>query len=211
MEIINYLKRKDGRLEAIIAFVFNQEKYPFYRKQSEEYVGKADYQSLIRSIVGQQLSTTAASTIYQRLLNIMPGKIISPEHVINFSWEELKSCGLSTSKAKYILNISEMVTEGRFDFKALHNMSEEDARIKLQELKGVGAWTADMFLIFQLGKNDIFPIGDAGIKSAIKKMYNLENKTSDEILISIAEKWRPYRSVACKFLWKALDNKYFEQ
>tara|TARA_Y100001934_G_scaffold42217_1_gene50811 strand:- start:144 stop:788 length:645 start_codon:yes stop_codon:yes gene_type:complete len=210
MNPLEFLRNQDELLRDIIDYVAKIENLEPPLIQVEDYEGKNDFPALVRSIVGQQISTSGAKAIYSRLLSLMPNEIISAQNILSFSIEELKSCGLSYGKSSYIYQIAEEVENGNLDFKLLHQISEEDARTKLESLKGVGKWTADIFLMFQLNKPDVFPIGDAGVKSAIKKMYQLPKDTDDQVLIDIAEKWRPHRSLATKYLWRALDNNYFK-
>ena len=198
MNPLEFLRNQDELLSDIIDYVAKIENLEPSLIQVEDYEGKNDFPALVRSIVGQQISTSVAKAIYSRLLSLMPNEIISAQNILSFSIEELKSCGLSYGKSSYIYQIAEQVEDGNLDFKLLHQISEEDARTKLESLKGVGKWTADIFLMFQLNKPDVFPIGDAGVKSAIKKMYQLPKDTDDQVLIDIAEKWRPHRSLATK-------------
>ena len=210
MNPLEFLRNQDELLSDIIDYVAKIENLEPSLIQVEDYEGKNDFPALVRSIVGQQISTSGAKAIYSRLLSLMPNEIISAQNILSFSIEELKSCGLSYGKSSYIYQIAEQVEDGNLDFKLLHQISEEDARTKLESLKGVGKWTADIFLMFQLNKPDVFPIGDAGVKSAIKKMYQLPKDTDDQVLIDIEEKCRPHRSLAKKYLCRSLDNNYLK-
>ena len=159
------------------------------------------FQSLVGSIISQQLSTKATSTIRGRLIELADNDL-SPEQLQQFNIEELRSVGLSKNKANFILQLAEQYDPGQFE--DLHKMEDEDVIKFLTSFKGIGEWTAQMFLIFSLGRLDVLPIKDVGVQNGVKKIYSLESLT-DEHLIDIAESWRPYRSVAAWYTWRALD------
>lgn len=199
---------------------------PAYWQQSKEFLTHADpklaklilehqqysissrgeaLETLLRSIVGQQISVQAAASVWGKLEKKI-GKI-KPENVILMSFEELKSCGLSKQKVQYIINIcNHFINFSIKDHLYWENRSFESIYDELTTIKGVGPWTAEMFGMFYLLEKDIFPIKDIGIIRAMNQIYG-EGKPLDlEKIIAISETWRPYRSVACWFLWRSIDS-----
>ena len=162
-------------------------------------------ETLLRSIVGQQISVQAAASVWGKLEKKI-GKI-KPENVILMSFEELKSCGLSKQKVQYIINIcNHFINFSIKDHLYWENRSFKSIYDELITIKGVGPWTAEMFGMFYLLEKDIFPIKDIGIIRAMNQIYG-EGKPLDlEKIIAISETWRPYRSVACWFLWRSIDS-----
>lgn len=159
---------------------------------------------LTRAIVGQQLSVKAASTIFTRFQNLFKNKI-TPERIVEMDKEKIRECGISYPKISYIKDLAEKVIEKKL---ILENIHEEDDATVIENLtivKGIGAWSAEMFLMFSLGRPDVFSVGDLGLKNAIKKLYKL-NEVSNADLIKISAKWSPYRTYACMILWRSLDN-----
>ncbi len=162
------------------------------------------YEELVESIIGQQLSGKAADTIFKRFLALYKNsKFPTPEELLETDVEKLRSAGMSYSKASYIKNIARAFKNGDLDIKILRKMSDEDVKKELTKIKGVGNWTAEMTLIFTLKREDVFSLGDAGLRRAIKNLYNLEK---DKDILKLTEKWKPKRSFACWYLWKSLDN-----
>jgi DNA-3-methyladenine glycosylase II len=169
----------------------------------------SDCVSLVRAIVSQQISTIVARVIFRRLLDILGEQDITAESLINISEQSLRDIGLSKQKISYIKGIAAAAYDGSLNFEYIHSLSDEDAITELQKLKGIGEWTAQMFVLFQMGREDIFPVKDGGIRSAMKRLYSLE-EIDDDQMIDLAENWRPYRSLACKYLWGALNLGYFK-
>lgn len=161
---------------------------------------------LVRSIVGQQLSVKAASTIYSRFEKLFPKNKITPEKILDLDKEKIRACGISYSKIEYIKDLSRRVHNGDLDLTGINKLQDEEIVVELTKVKGIGPWSAEMFLMFGLGRPDIFSTGDLGLKNAIKKLYNLED-VSNEQLLNISKKWSPYRTYACLILWQSLDNK----
>lgn len=199
---------------------------PAYWQQSKEFLTHADpklaklilehqqysissrgeaLETLLRSIVGQQISVQAAASVWGKLEKKI-GKI-KPENVILISCEELKSCGLSKQKVQYIINIcNHFINFSIKDHLYWENRSFESIYDELITIKGVGPWTAEMFGMFYLLEKDIFPIKDIGIIRAMNQIYGEGKPLSLEKIIAISETWRPYRSVACWFLWRSIDS-----
>ena len=166
------------------------------------------YLTLLRSVVGQQLSVKAAATIYQRFLNLFPSQYPHPEEVLLQPTEILRSVGLSGQKAGYVRAVAEFKKSGELEPEVIAHLDDEDLIKHLTKIKGVGRWTAEMLLMFALERPDVFPADDLGIQNAMKKQYGLteEKKALRTRMFEIAEPWRPYRTLACKYLWRSLDN-----
>jgi DNA-3-methyladenine glycosylase II len=162
------------------------------------------FQALVRSIVYQQLSGKAASTIYSRVVQSV-GEV-TPERVAAKSPEELRAVGLSNQKAKYVLDLAEKTRNGVVRFQDLPNLDDAAVIEHLTQVKGVGVWTVHMFLIFALRRPDVLPTGDLGIRNAAHKAYRLRQSPKPERLEKLARKWRPYSSIASWYLWRSLDG-----
>jgi DNA-3-methyladenine glycosylase II len=164
------------------------------------------YGALVRSIVGQQLSTKAARSIYERLTELFGGKTPSPAELLAADPEEVRSAGLSRPKVAYLRSLAEHVESRELELDKLSELSDEEVSEQLTAVKGLGQWTADMFLIFHLGRPDVLPVGDLGIRRAVEREYGLEDLPDAAQLGEIGEPWRPQRSLASLYLWRSLDN-----
>lgn len=164
------------------------------------------YGALLRSIVGQQLSTKAARTIYERLCALYGGATPSPEQLVATDPDELRGVGLSRAKASYLRSLAEHVIAGELELDYLAELPDEEVSEQLTAVKGLGQWTADMFLIFHLRRPDVLPVGDLGIRRGAQVAYGLDELPKPAELEQIAEPWRPHRSLACLYLWRSLDN-----
>jgi len=164
------------------------------------------YGALLRAIVGQQLSTKAAATIFGRLTDHFGGRTPTPSELLAADPEEVRAVGLSRPKVGYIRDLAEHAESGELELERLESLSDEDVIAQLIAVKGLGQWTADMFLIFHLGRPDVLPVGDLGIRRAAQLAYGLEELPAPEELRRIADPWRPRRSLACVFLWRSLRN-----
>jgi DNA-3-methyladenine glycosylase II len=167
---------------------------------------KDAYGTLIRSITGQQLSTKAAATIYGRLTELYDGRTPTPEEIIATDPQQLRAIGLSNAKAAYLRDLAEHIVDGELPVGELAELPDERVYEMLIAVKGLGRWTVDMFLMFHLGRPDILPVGDLGIRKAIQIHYGLEALPKAAEMEEIAEPWRPYRTLACLYLWESLDN-----
>jgi DNA-3-methyladenine glycosylase II len=168
------------------------------------------YQELVESIVSQQLSVKAARTIMNRFLDLFEGDDFpTPAQILSKTVEEFRAVGLSRQKGTYIQDLAVKVIEGTVKFNHLDVLSNEDVIAELTQIKGVGVWTVHMFLIFCMGRLDVLPTGDLGIKNGIYALYNLKEKPSPEEMEKLAKKhkWHPYESVASCYVWHSLDNK----
>jgi DNA-3-methyladenine glycosylase II len=164
------------------------------------------YEALARAIVGQQLSTKAARSIWERLLEILGGNLVPPGELLAVDPETVRSAGLSRSKVNFLRDLAERIEDGRLDLVAMADLSDEDIVAELTEIKGVGPWTAEMFLMFHLGRPDVISTGDLGIRRAVQIEYGLDDLPGPTDLERIAEPWRPHRTLACLYLWRSLDN-----
>jgi len=164
------------------------------------------YGALLRSIVGQQLSTKAARTIYGRLAGLFGDRAPTPEELLAVDAQQLRAVGLSRAKASYLRSLAEHVVAGELELDRLTELEDEEVAAQLTAVKGLGPWTADMFLIFHLRRPDVLPVGDLGIRRGAQLAYAMEELPSAAQLRELAEPWRPYRSLACLYLWRSLDN-----
>jgi DNA-3-methyladenine glycosylase II len=166
------------------------------------------YCGLVEAIVSQQLSTRAAATIYGRLRALMPdGGPPRPDALLPLPEETLRAVGLSRQKTGYVRDLSRKVLDGEVNTDRLAGMGDEEIVAELTKIKGVGRWTVEMILIFRLARPDVFPAGDLGIVRAIRKAYGLRRAPDRKRMQQLAERWRPYRSVASWYLWASLENK----
>ena len=176
--------------------------------QASRRRGRPDdaYGALVRTIVGQQLSTKAARTIYARLVALFGDSPPTPEEILSADEDILRTSGLSRQKIGYLRDLARHVRSGDLDFAALHNLSDEEVAARIIAVKGLGWWSADMFLMFHLGRPDVLPVGDLGIRRAVEKAYGLPRLPDANDLRNLAAPWRPQRTLACFYLWKTLDD-----
>ncbi len=163
------------------------------------------YGALLRAIVGQQLSTLAARSIYGRLLERFGGRTPSPPALLAADPEEIRAAGLSRPKVSYLRDLAARVEHGELDVARLAELDDEEVTAALTAVKGLGRWTADMFLIFHLGRPDVLPVGDLGIRRAVERAYGLEEAPDAAELERVAAPWRPHRTLASLYLWRSLD------
>jgi DNA-3-methyladenine glycosylase II len=164
------------------------------------------YGALVRSIVGQQLSTKAARSIYERLTALFDGRTPTPAELLAADPEDVRSVGLSRPKVAYLRSLAEHVESGELELARLSELPDEEVTEQLTAVKGLGQWTADMFLIFHLGRPDVLPVGDLGVRRAVERVYGLPDLPDAAQLTEIGEPWRPHRSLASLYLWRSLDN-----
>jgi DNA-3-methyladenine glycosylase II len=164
------------------------------------------YGALLRSIVGQQLSTKAASSIYGRLTDIFGGHAPTPRQLLAAGADEIRAAGLSNAKVAYLRDLAGHVEEGTLELERLPDLPDEEVSAQLTSIKGIGQWTADMFLMFHLRRPDVLPVGDLGIRRAAQIEYRMRKLPDAKRLEKTARPWRPYRTLACLYLWSSLDN-----
>ncbi|HNR21059.1 MAG TPA: DNA-3-methyladenine glycosylase [Bacteroidia bacterium] len=168
------------------------------------------FMALCSSIMSQQLSVKVADVIESRFLKLFNNSKPTPELLLQMEHETLRSIGLSNAKAVYIKNVAQFAIDSGLDFKKLNAMQENDLVEYLTRIKGVGKWTAEMIMMFALGKEDVFSTGDLGIQIAIKNIYGIKAKDKKQFekkMLALAENWKPYRTYACMYLWRHKDGK----
>ena len=161
------------------------------------------FQTLARSIVGQQISVKAAQSVWARFAAAVGD--MQPQHVLRLSEIQLRGCGLSGQKVGYLRDLSERFASGAIEVERWHDMDDETLIADLIQVKGIGRWTAEMFLIFYLTRPDVFPLGDLGVRRALSLHYNKGKPLSDRRIAALSKLWAPWRSVATWYLWRSLD------
>jgi DNA-3-methyladenine glycosylase II len=164
------------------------------------------YGALVRSIVGQQLSTKAARTIYERMTQLFEGRTPTPQELLDADPDAIRAAGLSRPKIGYLRSLAEHVLSGELELDRLNVLSDDEIIAELTAVKGLGVWTAHMFLIFHMGRPDVLPVGDLGVRNAAREVYAMEAIPTADVLEALGEPWRPYRSLASLYLWRSLDN-----
>jgi len=164
------------------------------------------FEAIARAIVGQQLSTKAARSIWDRVLSALDGRATIAAEIRAVDPAVLRAAGLSQAKVAYLRDLAERVESGRLDLGRLQELADEDVIAELIGIKGVGRWTAEMFLIFHLGRPDVISTGDLGIRRAVQVAYGLDELPGPSELERIAEPWRPHRTLACLYLWRSLAS-----
>lgn len=162
------------------------------------------FQALVRAIMFQQLAGAAAQAIYERFVRLFPGPgFPTPAQVLKASERQLRSVGLSRQKTAYVKDLAKHVAEKRLDFRRFARLDDEAVIAELTRVKGIGRWTAEMFLMFNLGRPDVLPVDDLGFRNAVAKAYGMEHRPTPKELQLFGERWRPYRSVAVWYLWQS--------
>jgi len=164
------------------------------------------FEAVARAIVGQQLSTKAARSIWAKLVDQFGGETPTPEALLRKRATTLRKAGLSNAKVEFLRDLAKRVKDGRLDFSQIKDLADEDVIAELIEVKGVGRWTAEMFLMFHLAREDVVSLGDLGIRRAVQIEYGMDGLPGPEELERIADEWRPRRTLACLYLWRSLDN-----
>lgn len=163
------------------------------------------YGALLRAVVGQQLSTKAAATIYGRVLELFGGSVPTPHQLLEAEVTALRAAGLSGRKVEYLRDLATHVLDGTLEVDRFDELPDEQVIEEIVAVRGLGEWTAHMFLMFHLGRPDVLPFGDLGIRNAARIEYELEELPGRAELERIAEPWRPHRTLACLYLWESLD------
>jgi DNA-3-methyladenine glycosylase II len=164
------------------------------------------FPALVRTIVGQQLSVKAAATIHGRLVALMPGSVATPSAIVALTDEQLRAAGMSRQKSAYLRDLAAKAESGELPLDALPDMTDEQVIEAITKVKGLGRWSAEMFLMFRLRRPDVLPVDDLGIVNAIHRLYKLRKKPTADRILKMGEAWRPYRTVACYYLWRSLEN-----
>jgi DNA-3-methyladenine glycosylase II len=193
---VNHLKKSDPVLRAIIQRV---------GPCRMEY-GSPEFCSLAEAIVYQQLNGKAAATIFKRFA-ALAGEPLTPEGILKLNDAQLRSVGLSKQKSAYLKDLAAKTASGQLDFSKLAELPDEEVIAHLTQVKGIGVWTAHMFLMFSLRRPNVLPTGDYGVQVAVKKYYKKRKLPKPKDMEKIARAWEPYRSVACWYMWRSLDIK----
>ena len=164
------------------------------------------FKALVHAIVSQQLSSRAAATILRRFDALFPAGLPTPAAVARLGDEEVRAVGISRQKLAYVRDLCGRIEGGSLDLARLQGLADEDVIATLTQVTGIGRWTAEMFLMFRLHRPDVLPVGDLGIQRAVQRAYGLRKPPTPERLVRIGAPWRPYRSVACWYLWASLNN-----
>jgi DNA-3-methyladenine glycosylase II len=199
------LAAADPRMAALIERVGQIDIATRLRRRSEERPADA-YGALLRAIVGQQLSTKAARTIYGRILELFEGSTPPPERLLEASEADLRGAGLSGRKVQYVRDLAGHVISGELELDRLGELSDEQVIEEIVAVRGLGRWTAEMFLIFHLERPDVLSGGDLGIRKAVQIEYELDEMPTPLRVLEIGEPWRPHRSLASLYLWESLAN-----
>lgn len=199
-KIVSHFKKTDPKLYEVLKKVYRKHGDEIFNLTKKEFL----FDELVESIISQQLSIKASDAIYKRIINSMPEKILNPENLLKTKDEDLRKAGLSFQKIKYLKNLSEKIVSGELDLESLEKLDNEEVILELTKVKGIGRWTAEMFLMFALARPDVFSHGDLGLKNAIKRIYRFE-KYEIKVVQEIVIKWSPYRTIAARILWKSLE------
>ncbi len=172
-----------------------------------ELVPRSDhFYSLVRAITNQQLSGKAADTIYSRILKLLPKEKLDAKEILKIKDEDLRGAGLSWGKVSYLKDLAARTVNNQIPLEKFDAMSEEEIILELTKIKGIGRWSAEMFLMFHLGRPDVFSYGDLGLKNGLVKLYKLEKHPTPQEAEEITKKWSPFRTYASRILWIMLDN-----
>ena len=194
MRGVRHLKRNDRRLSGLIA----KQEYK-KRELTHDYCG-----ALVSAIIYQQLAGSAASAIERRFMALYGGRLPKPEEFLATGGSRVRSAGISPQKYSYIKDLCERITDGRLGLDGFSSMDDESIIRELDQVRGIGRWTAEMFLMFSLGRTDVLPADDYGFRKAVMRVYGLRKLPDREKLGSISRKWAPYRSIATLCLWQSL-------
>jgi DNA-3-methyladenine glycosylase II len=196
-----HLRRKDPAMRELIKRVGKLDAEARRRGRPADAYG-----ALVRSIVGQQLSTKAAATIYGRLTDLFGGRTPTPQELLDADPDAIRAAGMSRPKIAYLRSLAEHVLSGELELDRLNELSDEEIVAELTAVKGLGEWTAHMFLIFHLQRPDVLPVGDLGVRNAAREVYGLAELPSAAELEEIGAPWKPHRSLGALYLWRSLDN-----
>ncbi|MGF1580527.1 MAG: DNA-3-methyladenine glycosylase family protein [Gemmataceae bacterium] len=191
-----HLARRDPVLKRIIKQIG-----PCTLEPSQDYFGV-----LVRSIISQQISTLAAKSIFRKVQETFAPTPLQPKLILEASTETLKNAGLSAAKQRYIRDLSEKLESGELVLEGIAELDDEEVITRLLPVKGIGRWTAEMFLIFCLGRLNVLPVADLGVIVGVQKEYELEKKPGKEELLKLAEPWQPYRTIGIWYIWRTFGD-----
>lgn len=194
--IINHFLKNDPTLHVLI------EKCGEIKlsKKQELFLELCDH------IISQQLSIKASAAILNRFIELFPNKKLDPKTLLKLKDQQIRDIGISWSKIKYLKDLAQKIVDKEIDLESLDKLEDEEIIQELIKVKGIGRWTAEMFLMSSLGRTDVFSYGDLGIRKAIQRIYKLDHEPTQEEAEQISKNWKPYRSYGCKILWRSLDN-----
>lgn len=195
-KIINHFLKRDPILHAAI-----KELDILQPTSADNYLSH-----LCEIIIQQQLSEKVGDVIFARFEKLFPKEIISPEKLLRLSDEKIRKIGTSNMKVKYLKNLARHFTDNQSLRENLYKMENESVISELTKIKGIGRWSAEMFLMFSLGREDVFSYGDLGLRRAIQKLYKMKKEPTQKQAERLADKWKPYRTYACRILWSSLDG-----
>ncbi len=194
---LTHLKKNDPVLKPLIEGI----------KLRELSLRGKHFEALVEAITSQQLSVKAADTIFKRFSSLVPRKKFpTPKDILKMPARKIRAVGLSNMKVSFVKDLAKKVLDKTVDLKKIDQWSDQEVMDHLVAVKGIGPWTAEMFLIFSLGREDVFSYGDLGLRNAIKKLYKLKGHPTERQAMKIAEAWKPYRSLASRYLWASLSN-----
>ncbi|MBI2405561.1 DNA-3-methyladenine glycosylase 2 family protein [Candidatus Microgenomates bacterium] len=197
-DILNHFKKNDVILYSYIRKIRNLE--PIKRDTPNNY-----FYRLCREIIGQQLSDKSSEAILSRFNKLFSNRHARPSDVISLSHETLRATGMSHAKARYVRNLAEAVVHGNLHINRLDAMTNEEVIIELTKVKGIGPWTSEMFLMFVLGREDVFSYGDLGLRKGMKKIYGFKKDPTKKQIENIISRWSPYKTYASRILWMSLE------
>ena len=193
--------------DPVLARLLDENGPPDLRRDPSRPAPGDHYAALVRSIVGQQLSVRAARSIYRRLLEHFCGHPPTPEQVLAADPDEMRTAaGLSRAKTTFLRSLAEHVISGELELDRLDHLPDDEVMAELVAVKGIGEWSAHMFLMFQLERPDVLAVGDLGIRRAVQRAYGFEALPPAAEIQALGERWRPWRTIACRILWRSLDN-----
>lgn len=201
-KILDHFENIDKRLFTAIDFEIKKVSLDGREKTPNEY-----FVSLCKSVVGQQLSGKAARNIYLRFETLFPKNIVSPKKLRKFTEHELRAVGMSYGKARALRDLADKVLKNKVSFSRIHKRDDDEITDMLLQIHGIGPWTVEMFLMFSLGREDIFSNKDLGLQKGIQKIYRLKKRPDENKMERLSKKWSPYRTYASLILWHVVDNK----
>ncbi len=198
-KIVDHFQNVDPRLHAVLVLLIGKTDR-LTPTSADDY-----FTHLCEAIVSQQLSEKAGTTIWNRFVALFPKGKITPEQVLAMPDDSIRAVGPSRSKISYLKNLAQSVSDKQLLLQKLPDMENEEVIAELTKIKGIGPWTAEMFLMFALGREDVFSFGDLGLRNGIKKIYNMKKDPTRKQMEKITKKWAPYRTYASRILWGSLD------
>ncbi len=202
MEKIAHIHKHFQKVDPKIAQVLSAMELELLKAETSGYFAK-----LCREIISQQLGSGAAHAIHGRFLKLFPRKDVTPKGVLKYSDQQLRNTGMSWAKARYVRSLAEALYYGKVRLDNLQTLTDEEAITELTKVKGIGRWTAEMFLMFTLGREDVFSHGDLGLSKGLELLYGKSKVRTPKLINSITESWSPYRTYACLALWHAKDTR----